>query len=168
MLWGVVILLTLTVIGIAASRMATVDSRIAGNQMMDMECFQGSESALATASILKNNKRQRLLYYSNMPSNHDRIMDVANLDTGYCENDSDVYYCDALSKVISDPVISADPSNLIERVSFPVLEGVAISSDFLLPDAALLITIRADCEIPGTGVSGVHMAGWARLMPHAN
>ncbi|MEZ5452853.1 MAG: hypothetical protein R3E93_08590 [Thiothrix sp.] len=46
LLWGIVILLTLTIIGIAASRMATVDSRIAGNEMVKMFSCDGCESIL--------------------------------------------------------------------------------------------------------------------------
>ena len=46
LLWGLVILLTMTVIGVAASRMAALDTRIAGNEMFYMLTYQGAESSL--------------------------------------------------------------------------------------------------------------------------
>ena len=52
LLWGLVILLVMTVIGVAASRMAGTDSRIAGNQMMYMLTFQGADSMLRKSASL--------------------------------------------------------------------------------------------------------------------
>lgn len=46
LLWGLVILITLTVVGITAARIGITDTRIAGNQMFGMMTYQGAESAL--------------------------------------------------------------------------------------------------------------------------
>lgn len=46
LLWGLVILLTLTVIGVAAVRMGVTDIRIAGNEMNMMVTYQAAESQL--------------------------------------------------------------------------------------------------------------------------
>lgn len=167
LLWGVVILLTLTVIGIAASRMATVDSRIAGNQMISMQTFQGAESTLATVAMADGTgKRKRLLYYSNTPSNFEKIMDIPDLDENYCEDDASVYFCDPVSKVKADPVIQADPHDPGSDITCPVLDGISISSD--MSSGCLLVTVEADAAFAGTGASSWHAEGRARLKPAVN
>ncbi|MGB0845965.1 MAG: pilus assembly PilX family protein [Thiolinea sp.] len=54
LLWGLVILLTLTVVGVAAARMGITDTRIASNQMFGMMTYQGAESALERVTSLFN------------------------------------------------------------------------------------------------------------------
>ena len=46
LLWGLVILITLTVVGVASARIGITDTRIASNQMFSMMTYQGAESAL--------------------------------------------------------------------------------------------------------------------------
>lgn len=52
LMWGLVILLVMTVIGVAASRMSATDTRIAGNQMMYMLTFEGGDSLLRRSASL--------------------------------------------------------------------------------------------------------------------
>ena len=52
LLWGMVILLTLTIMVITAARMGITDTRIAGNEMFSMMAYQGAESALERVSTL--------------------------------------------------------------------------------------------------------------------
>ncbi|CAA6811348.1 MAG: Unknown protein [uncultured Thiotrichaceae bacterium] len=52
LLWGLVILLTLTVIGVSAARMGVTDIRIAGNQIFGTMTYQSSESVLERVSTL--------------------------------------------------------------------------------------------------------------------
>lgn len=46
LLWGIVLLLVLTIIGVAAARMGVMDTKIVGNEMTSMVTYQASESAL--------------------------------------------------------------------------------------------------------------------------
>ncbi|HPQ95371.1 MAG: hypothetical protein KDI44_02820 [Thiothrix sp.] len=46
LLWGLIILLTLTIIGVAAARMGITDTRITNNSLLRVMTYQGSESAL--------------------------------------------------------------------------------------------------------------------------
>jgi len=46
LMWGMVILLTLTVIGVAAARMGLMDTHIVGNEMYAMMTYQSAESQL--------------------------------------------------------------------------------------------------------------------------
>ncbi len=46
LMWGMVIMLTLTVIGIAAARMGIMDTHIVGNEMFAMMTYQSAESQL--------------------------------------------------------------------------------------------------------------------------
>lgn len=52
LLWGLVILLTLTVIAVAAARMGVTDIRIAANQIFSTMTYQSSESVLERVSTL--------------------------------------------------------------------------------------------------------------------
>ena len=54
LLWGLVILLTLTVVGVAAARMGITDTRITNNQMFSMMTYQGAESTLERVTTLFN------------------------------------------------------------------------------------------------------------------
>ena len=54
LLWGLIILLTLTVIAVASARMGVTDTRIASNQMFGMMAYQGAESALERVTSLFN------------------------------------------------------------------------------------------------------------------
>ena len=44
LLWGLVILLTLTVLGVSAVKMAGTDTRIAGNQLLYVQAWENSEA----------------------------------------------------------------------------------------------------------------------------
>ena len=52
LLWGLVILITLTVVGVSAARIGVTDTRIASNQMFNMMTYQGAESALERVTQL--------------------------------------------------------------------------------------------------------------------
>lgn len=54
LLWGLVILITLTIVGVAAARIGVTDTRIASNQMFNMMTYQGAESALERVTQLFN------------------------------------------------------------------------------------------------------------------
>lgn len=54
LLWGLVILITLTVVGVSAARIGVTDTRIASNQMFGMMTYQGAESALERVTALFN------------------------------------------------------------------------------------------------------------------
>lgn len=54
LLWGLVILITLTVVGVAAARVGVTDTRIASNQMFSMMTYQGAESTLERVTQLFN------------------------------------------------------------------------------------------------------------------
>lgn len=46
LLWGLSILLVMSVISVAAARMGMTDTRIVGNEMHSMLAYQGAESQL--------------------------------------------------------------------------------------------------------------------------
>ncbi|MDQ5767333.1 pilus assembly PilX family protein [Thiothrix subterranea] len=163
LVWGMVILLTLTVIGIAATRMATVDSRIAGNQMMYMLTFQGADSML---------NKSRSLYEVMMTVQHGvaenginrvRKMDDMNAtkagtwNDGYTENTSGV-------------AVTAQ-SSMGDESGCPPLKGIAMTTE-MTPDAGgiacRVFTTNADASLSGTGAQSTHSEGVLKPVPKLN
>lgn len=152
LLWGLVVLLVLTVIGIAASRMAAVDSRIAGNQMMFMLTYQGADSMLRQSISLFNVVKTATTGES--PEEYDarrlKVMDLPDF---------------------SDPdsrVTATGEASVGEDESCPPLEGIAISTE-MTPDAGgvacRVFTAHAAAALPGTGARSRHSEGAIKLVP---
>ncbi|MFN3785264.1 MAG: PilX N-terminal domain-containing pilus assembly protein, partial [Thiothrix sp.] len=117
LVWGMVILLTLTVAGIAATRMATVDSRIAGNQMTQMLTFQGAES------MLRNNIS---LY---------QVLQVATQGTtpnSYKKEKIKTLPLTSFTESVSGVKVTGQ-SSISEETGCPPLKGIAMSNE-MTPD----------------------------------
>lgn len=155
LVWGMVILLTLTVIGIAATRMASVDSRIAGNQMTTMLTFQGAESMLR-----KNISLYQVLQTATQgttPSSYKKEKIKTLALTDFTESTSGV-------KVKGESAMS-------EETGCPPLKGVAMSTE-MTPDtggiACRIFTTDVNASRSGTGARSQHSEGVLKPVPKLN
>ncbi|UJS24020.1 pilus assembly PilX family protein [Thiothrix winogradskyi] len=167
LVWGMVILLTLTVIGIAATRMATVDSRIAGNQMTYMLTFQGADSMLNKSRSLyevmltvqkgtAENGIHRVRKMDDM-----RAVEAAQADgtwnDGYTDNTSGV-------------AVTAQ-SSMGDESGCPPLKGIAMTTE-MTPDAGgiacRVFTTDAAASLSGTGAQSRHSEGVLKPVPKIN
>lgn len=156
LVWGMVILLTLTVIGIAATRMATVDSRIAGNQMTTMLTFQGADSMLRVSTNLY------------------QVLQTAQLGTtpadGYKKLKVKSLQLDDYADTVSGVVVTGE-SGMSEEDGCPPLKGIAMTTE-MIPDAGGLacrvFTTDAAASLSGTGAQSRHSEGVLKPVPKIN
>lgn len=156
LVWGLVILLTMTVIGIAATRMAAVDSRIAGNQMMYMLTFQGADSML----------RKSINLY--------QVLQTAQSGTtpsdGYSKNKVKSLQLSTFSETISEVNVTAE-SAMSEEEGCPPLKGIAMTTE-MTPDAGgvacRIFTTDANASLAGTGARSEHSEGVLKPVPKIN
>ena len=163
LVWGMVILLTLTLIGIAATRMATVDSRIAGNQMTYMLTFQGADSMLNKSRSLyevmmtvqkgtAENGIHRVRKMNDMSA-----AEAGTWNDGYTDNTSGV-------------AVTAQ-SSMGDESGCPPLKGIAMTTE-MTPDAGgiacRVFTTDADASLSGTGAQSRHSEGVLKPVPKIN
>lgn len=155
LLWGMVILLTLTVIGIAATRMAAVDSRIAGNQMMYMLTFQGADSMLRKSIGLFN------------------VMQTAGSGSApgeYSKHKVKVLQLNNFSDSSSGVNVTGE-SAMGEEEGCPPLKGIAMTTE-MTPDAGgiacRVFTTDARASLSGTGARSQHAEGVLKPVPKVN
>ncbi|MBO0613715.1 MAG: hypothetical protein RL122_1244 [Pseudomonadota bacterium] len=160
LVWGLVILLTLTVIGIAATRMSSIDNRIAGNQMMYMLTFQGADSMLNKSMSLyevmmtvekgtAENGVHRVRKMNDMSAAVD-----GTWNDGYTDNTNGV----AVTGV----------SLMGEESGCPPLKGIAMTTE-MTPDAGgiacRVFTTEAEASLSGTGARSQHSEGVLKPVP---
>ncbi|OQX10273.1 MAG: hypothetical protein BWK73_20710 [Thiothrix lacustris] len=157
LMWGMVLLLTMTVIGIAATRMATVDSRIAGNQMTTMLTFQGADSMLRLSTSLY------------------QVLQTAQFGTtptvGYGKNKVKVLQLDDFDDTAASGVVVKGESGMSEEDGCPPLKGIAMTTE-MTPDAGgiacRIFTTDADASLSGTGAQSQHSEGVLKPVPKIN
>lgn len=156
LLWGLVILLVMTVIGVAASRMAGTDSRIAGNQMMYMLTFQGADSMLRKSASLFEVLRTAESTTA-LPASADagvvRLRTLSGADG----------YSDAASGVTA-----AGFATMGSAQGCPPLRGVAMTTE-MTPDtgglACRVFITEANAMLTGTGARSRHVEGVVKPVP---
>ena len=150
LLWGLVILLTMTVIGVAATRMAALDTRIAGNEMYYMLTFQGAESSLRRSV------------------NNLQIIKTATQGTYSTEKDARVFPVSYTDQVSGGQVQTTGESSMGDEESCPPIRGVAISTE-MSPEsggvACRIFVTDVESELSGTGAGSEHAEGVLKLVP---
>jgi Tfp pilus assembly protein PilX len=167
LVWGLVILLTMTVIGIAATRMSNIDNRIAGNQMMYMLTFQGADSMLNKSTSLyevmmtvekgtAENGLHRVRKMDDMRASAAAAADGA-WNNGYTDSNSNVTVTGV--------------SSMGEEAGCPPLKGIAMTTE-MTPDAGgiacRVFTTDAAASLAGTGARSQHSEGVLKPVPKIN
>jgi Tfp pilus assembly protein PilX len=156
LVWGMVILLTLTVIGIAATRMATVDSRIAGNQMTYMLTFQGADSMLRVSTNL----------YQVLKTAQDGTTPAE----GYQKQKVKSLQLTNFEDTVSGVEVTGE-SSMSEEEGCPPLKGIAMTTE-MTPDAGgiacRIFTTDANASLSGTGAKSEHSEGVLKPVPKLN
>lgn len=156
LVWGMVILLTLTVIGIAATRMATVDSRIAGNQMTSMLTFQGADSMLRVSTNLY------------------QVLQTAQFGTtptaGYGKHKVKTLALTDFNDTVSGVQVAGE-ADMSDEEGCPPLKGIAMTTE-MTPDvggiACRIFTTNARASLSGTGAKSAHSEGVLKPVPKLN
>lgn len=144
LMWGMVVLLVMTVIGVAATRMAATDTRMAGNQIFGMLTYQGAESTLQRSVDLflmqqaaENPNREETFGPYNDPINGGSIS--------------------------SESTIS-----MSDEIACPPVDGIAVSTE-MSPDAGgvacRIFQIDVHAELPGVAANSRHASGVLRYVP---
>lgn len=155
LVWGMVILLTLTVIGIAATRMANVDSRIAGNQMTTMLTFQGAESML----------RKSISLY--------QVIETAQKGTapsGYKKQKIKTRQLPLFTESTSGVKVTGE-SAMSEEAGCPPLKGIAMSTEMTADAGGIacrIFTTEVNAVLTGTGARSQHAEGILKPVPKLN
>jgi hypothetical protein len=143
LLWGLVILLTLTVIGVAAARMGVTDIRIASNQMFGAMTYQSAESAL------------------------ERITTLFNIEQTVAEAD-DVKSWDFTDTVHGGVTNSTGTITMGQPIMCTGQEGFGMSVE-MVPDAGgvacRLFTMDSRAQLSGTGARSLHSQGVLKYTP---
>jgi Tfp pilus assembly protein PilX len=149
LLWGLVGLLVLAGLGIAASRIATVDKRIAGNTMFDDFSYQGAEASLRRSTnlfMVKETAEEKAA------TNTEQVVGP---------------YEDAIGsggKINSSGTMSMGVSTPCP----PILQGVANSTSAATKTgfvACRVFTVNVDSQVPGTAAESRHTAGILKYVP---
>ena len=145
LLWGLVILLTLTVIGVAAARMGVTDIRIAGNQIFGTMTYQSSESVLERVSTLFHIKET--------------------------DDEDDMVQSWDFSDDMNGGAGSTNSTGTITMagsIQCAAQEGFAMSAE-MIADAGgiscLLYTMDASAGLSGTGARSNHSQGVMKYVP---
>jgi Tfp pilus assembly protein PilX len=149
LLWGLVILLTLTVLGVSAVKMAGTDTRIAGNQLLYVQAWENSEAVLHK----NTGTRSRALHeVVNLESDTNR-----NLDFKWLAPQSTDTGLNAGITAVADKSWGAQPN----IVNCPPLDGVAMSTRMNganMTRGEFVANVRS--ELSGTGASSRHAEQW--------
>ncbi len=143
LLWGLVILLTLTVIGVAAVRMGVTDMRIAGNQMFGAMTYQSAESVL-----------ERITTLFNIAQTVSEADDKKSWDFTDAVNDGETNSTGTIS--MGPPIMCTGQ------------EGFGMSVE-MVPDAGgvacRLFTMDSIARLAGTGARSMHAQGVLKYTP---
>nr|CAA6828972.1 MAG: Unknown protein [uncultured Thiotrichaceae bacterium] len=143
LLWGLVILLTLTVIGVAAARMGITDIRIAGNQIFGVMTYQSSESVLERISTLFHIKE---------------TTDEADMINSW----------DFVDAVNEGATNSTGTIRMAGSIQCAPQEGFAMSAE-MTPGvgsvSCLLYTMDSRATLSGTGARSNHSQGVMKYVP---
>lgn len=181
LVWGLVILIALTVIGLAATQMANVDNRIAGNQMTNMLTYQGAESMLNKFTSLYD--VMLTAQHGNAPTNSttspftkvrkmDDIGAVSNTNPNALQagiNDN-VTWNDGYADPHSQVAVSGT-SKMGQEMGCPPLRGIAMTTAMGSGIGGLscrTFTTEAHATLPGTGASSQHGEGVLKPLPKMN
>lgn len=143
LLWGLVILLTLTVIGVAAARMGVTDIRIAGNQMFSAMTYQSSESVLERVSTLFHIKET----------------------DGQADMVESWDFADAVNDSVTN---STGTIRMAGSIQCAPQEGFAMSAEMegdVGGISCLLYTMDANASLAGTGAQSDHAQGVMKYVP---
>lgn len=149
LLWGLVGLLVLAALGVAASRISVLDTRIVGNAMFDDFTYQGAESALRRSVNLYNIKQTA------------EQKATTNADETFGP------YHDAISA--GEQITSSSSISMGAGIACPpILMGVAMSTSMTPKSgniACRLFTVAANSQVAGTSAQSQHMAGILKYVP---
>jgi hypothetical protein len=154
LLWGLVILLTLTVIGVAAARMASVDTRIAGNQMFYMLTYEGAESTL----------KRSISLFSVLQTATTGVYDSAKKGKAK----SFTFTADSVN---GGSTSSSSEMLMGEEITCPPLKGVAVSTEMSPESGGLacrVFTTDASSTLSGTGARSQHSEGVLKPLPSSH
>ena len=148
LLWGLAGLLVLTVLGVAATKIAQLDLKMAGNSMFEILVYQGAESALGRSINLSNVTDAAV---------HVRAYHSSKVLGPYSE------------RAGAGNISSRSEMSMGEQMSCPpVLRGVAISTSMIPKSggvACRVFTAQANSELPGTAASSNHVEGRFKYVP---
>lgn len=149
LLWGLVGLLVLAGLGITAGRIATLDTKIAGNAMFDDFSYQGAEASL---------RRSSNLY----------LIEQTAKQEATTHTDKEVGpYNDAISN--GEQISSVGSISMGTSITCPpVLQGIAMSTSATPKTGNVscrLFTVNADSNVPGTSAESQHTAGILKFVP---
>lgn len=178
LLWGLVILLVMTVIGVAASRMATTDTRIAGNQMMYMLTFEGADSMLRrSASLFEVSITASCTNNATALSANPQLRPCATLtgaDAGMIKarnlavnGSNDDGYSDPVANGGSG-VVATGRSAMGVTAACPPLKGIAMSTEMTADSGGVscrLFLTDVDASLPGTGARTTLAEGVVKPVP---
>ncbi|TXH72103.1 MAG: hypothetical protein E6Q85_06890 [Thiothrix sp.] len=149
LLWGLVGLLVLAGLGIAAGRIATLDTKIVGNAMFDNFSYQGAEASL---------RRSTNLYLVEQTAKHEAATHTDKAVGPYNDTISNGEHISSAGTISMGTSIPCPP----------VLQGVAMSTSATPRSGNVscrLFTVNADSKVPGTAAQSQHTAGILKFVP---
>lgn len=172
LLWGLVILLVMTVIGVAASRMAATDTRIAGNQMMYMLTFEGADSLLRRSAslwevLLTASCTNNATALAANPSGLRACATLTGADAGMIKARALDGYSDTVASGGSG-VVGAGSSAMGITGGCPPLKGIAMSTEMTADTGGAtcrLFLTTVNTSMAGTGARSNLAEGVVKPVP---
>ena len=145
---ALIMLLLITILGVSAVRMSSLDTQIVGNSMVSMIVFQGAESALGR-SISTDQTTKKWFY----------IQAAANDRSGKQDIDTSSFPDELVTGGAKiDSEITVEYENILKG---PVFNNVANSSEFKYQ----VFKYTANSSLQATSAQDRHSEGRAALIP---
>ncbi|WP_020560297.1 pilus assembly PilX family protein [Thiofilum flexile] len=142
LMWGLVILLVMTVLGVVGAKMATTDINIAGNEIFRTLSYQAAESTI---------ERSTDLFYQNRAAELKGEKELV----GKFED-----------RAMEGTVNSDATIMMSKKVSCNMLNDLAMSTSMKADDyECRLFDIEVNARVAGTGAKSTHALGVMRFTP---
>jgi len=142
LLWGMVILLVMTVLAFVGARMASTDIKIAGNEIYQVLAYQAAESAI---------ERSTDLFFQNKAATANDLTTVLG----------------PFSDNTQGGAVSAQGSlNMSHKIPCGAVSTLAMSVSVNEDDySCYLFAVDVEARVAGTGAESSHALGFMRLTP---
>lgn len=142
LMWGLVILLVMTVLGIAGAKMATTDVKIAGNEIFRVLSYQAAESTI---------ERSTDLFFQNKAAESVTKSDIIGPFT---------------DEALGGAVESKAKVLMSKKVTCGQLKDLAMSVAMSADDYdCRLFDIEVEARVAGTSAKSTHALGVMRFIP---
>lgn len=140
--WGLVILLVMTLLGVAGAKMASTDVKLAGNEIYQILSYQGAESTIERSTDL--------FFQTKAAEALDKIALIGPFK----------------DKALGGDVESQARVLMSRKIPCTALDGIGMSMAMENDvNQCRLFDVEVEARVPGTGSKSTHALGIVKIIP---